>query len=152
MSSSLDSKILYFTLGEKAPDLRFQQGFSALELFTFWHWAVPIVGSYPVCSVIFGSIPGLCPLDVVTPMPPSVKTKTSSSYCQMSLGVGESKTLPSRELFGYSIKYFFLLFFFFYTRIWIERASLITQLVKNLPAMQETPVRFLGLEDVLEKR
>ena len=29
--------------------------------------------------------------------------------------------------------------------------SLIAQLVKNLPAMQETPVRFLGLEDPLEK-
>ena len=30
-------------------------------------------------------------------------------------------------------------------------SSLIAQLVKNLPAMQETPVRFLGLEDPLEK-
>ena len=30
-------------------------------------------------------------------------------------------------------------------------ASLRAQLVKNLPAMQETPVRFLGLEDLLEK-
>ena len=30
-------------------------------------------------------------------------------------------------------------------------ASLIAQLVKNLPAMQETPVRFLGQEDTLEK-
>ena len=29
--------------------------------------------------------------------------------------------------------------------------SLIAQLVKNLPAMQETPVRFLGGEDPLEK-
>ena len=29
--------------------------------------------------------------------------------------------------------------------------SLIAQLVKNLPAMQETPVRFLGWEDPLEK-
>ena len=29
--------------------------------------------------------------------------------------------------------------------------SLITQLVKNLPAMQETPVLFLGREDLLEK-
>ena len=28
---------------------------------------------------------------------------------------------------------------------------LITQLVKNLPAMQETPIRFLGWEDPLEK-
>ena len=30
-------------------------------------------------------------------------------------------------------------------------ASLIAQLVKNPPAMQETPVRFLGPEDLLEK-
>ena len=30
-------------------------------------------------------------------------------------------------------------------------ASLIAQLVKNLPAMQETLVRFLGREDQLEK-
>ena len=30
-------------------------------------------------------------------------------------------------------------------------AFLIAQLVKNLSAMQETPVRFLGLEDPLEK-
>ena len=31
------------------------------------------------------------------------------------------------------------------------RASLIAQLVKNLPAMQETWVRFLGWGDPLEK-
>ena len=31
-------------------------------------------------------------------------------------------------------------------------ASLIAQLVKNLPAMQETLVQFLGWEDPLEKR
>ena len=30
-------------------------------------------------------------------------------------------------------------------------ASLIAQLVKNLPAMQETQVRFLGRKDPLEK-
>ena len=30
------------------------------------------------------------------------------------------------------------------------RASLIAQLVKNLPATQETLVRFLGWEDLLE--
>ena len=30
-------------------------------------------------------------------------------------------------------------------------ASLVVQLVKNLPAMQETWVRFLGWEDPLEK-
>ena len=30
-------------------------------------------------------------------------------------------------------------------------ASLIAQWVKNLPAMQETPIQFLGWEDPLEK-
>ena len=30
-------------------------------------------------------------------------------------------------------------------------ASLVAQLVKNLPAVQETPVRFLGWEDSSEK-
>ena len=31
------------------------------------------------------------------------------------------------------------------------RASLVVQLIKNLPAMQETPVPFLGWKDLLEK-
>ena len=34
----------------------------------------------------------------------------------------------------------------------IVGASLIAQLVKNPPAMQETLVRFLGREDKLDKR
>ena len=33
----------------------------------------------------------------------------------------------------------------------IVRASLVAQLVKNPPAMQETPVQFLGWEHPLEK-
>ena len=36
--------------------------------------------------------------------------------------------------------------------IFLYRAFLIAQLVKNLPAMQETLVQFLGWEDPLEKR
>ena len=32
-----------------------------------------------------------------------------------------------------------------------DMASLVAQLVKNLPAMQETLIRFLGWEDLLEK-
>ena len=32
-----------------------------------------------------------------------------------------------------------------------KRASLVAQLVKNLPAMQETLVLFLDQEDILEK-
>ena len=35
-----------------------------------------------------------------------------------------------------------------YAYVW---ASLVAQLVKNLPAMQETLVQFLGQEDPLEK-
>ena len=34
----------------------------------------------------------------------------------------------------------------------MEWASLVAQLVKNLPAVQETLVQFLGQEDSLEKR
>ena len=32
-----------------------------------------------------------------------------------------------------------------------DKASIIAQLVKNLPAMQETPDQFLGRKDLLEK-
>ena len=35
--------------------------------------------------------------------------------------------------------------------LYTARAFLIAQLVTNLPAVQETPVRFLGWEDPLEK-
>ena len=33
----------------------------------------------------------------------------------------------------------------------VKRASLVAQMVKNLPAMQETQVQSLGQEDSLEK-
>ena len=35
--------------------------------------------------------------------------------------------------------------------VYIVWASLVSQMVKNLPAIQETQVRFLGQEDSLEK-
>ena len=38
-----------------------------------------------------------------------------------------------------------------HTHTYVYWASLASQLVKNPPAMQETPVRFLGWEDPLEK-
>ena len=38
-----------------------------------------------------------------------------------------------------------------YMYLFFFKSSLITQLGKNLPAMQETPVQFLGREDALEK-
>ena len=41
--------------------------------------------------------------------------------------------------------------FLFNIRYTILLASLVAQMVKNLPAMQETQVQFLGQEDPLEK-
>ena len=38
-----------------------------------------------------------------------------------------------------------------YKQLWSDRASLIVLLVKNLPAMQETPVWFQGQEDLLRR-
>ena len=40
--------------------------------------------------------------------------------------------------------------FLHYLYKWVN-ITLVAQLVKNLPAMQETLVRFLGQEDALEK-
>ena len=40
----------------------------------------------------------------------------------------------------------------FYSNLPFLQASLLAQLVKNLPAMQEAPVRYLGQENPLEKR
>ena len=42
-------------------------------------------------------------------------------------------------------------FFFGYTMRLVIKTSLVAQLVKNPPAMQETQVWSLGLEDPLEK-
>ena len=40
---------------------------------------------------------------------------------------------------------------YFVVKYVLHRASLVAQLVKKLPAMQETPIQFLGWEDPLEK-
>ena len=37
------------------------------------------------------------------------------------------------------------------SKLWQRRVSLVAQLVKNLPAMWETWVHYLGWEDPLEK-
>ena len=58
-----------------------------------------------------------------------------------------SPSIPSSASF-YSSSLLNILFFPSYAISW---ASLIAQLVKNPPAMQETPVRLLGQEDPLDK-
>ena len=40
---------------------------------------------------------------------------------------------------------------YFKKNVYIDRASLVAQLVKNVPAMQETWVQSLGWRDPLEK-
>ena len=44
-----------------------------------------------------------------------------------------------------------LIFYLALGEMYLSPASLIGQLVKNPPAMQETPVQYLGWEYLLEK-
>ena len=72
----------------------------------------------------------------VVSFPRSSAGKESTCY------VGEPGSIPGSgrspgEGVGYPLQY--------------SWASLETQAVKNLPAMQETPIQFLGQEDPLEK-
>ena len=58
-------------------------------------------------------------------------------------GVAKSRTQLSNKYFHFLRK--------MVLRKTLSGASLVAQLVKNLPAMQETWVRFLGQDDPLEK-
>ena len=84
---------------------------------------------------------------------PGIKPASLISYIQLlyhqrhlgsslKLNMGQLKSQIVNSLDPSFIQYIFLYFL---------RASLIDQSVKNLPAMWETPVRFLGQEDPLEK-
>ena len=71
----------------------------------------------------------------------------------------EARQLLRVEIFGLFMNFFHLqhsnspvTYLINYTSsMYLEGASLIAQLVKNPPAMQETPVQFLGQEDLLKK-
>ena len=67
-------------------------------------------------------------------------------------GVAKSRIgqtwLSTHAEFYFFISSLHIFSFLYFTFCW---ASLIAQLVKNLPAMQETPVEFLGQEGPLEK-
>ena len=52
---------------------------------------------------------------------------------------------PKETSYTYSLHYYYS------NNTVIIGASLVAQMVKNLPAMQDTPVRFLGQEDPLEE-
>ena len=66
----------------------------------------------------------------------------SSAGKESACNVGDPSSIPGSERspgegIGYPLQY--------------SWASLLAQLVKNPPAMQETPVQFLGQENSLEK-
>ena len=66
----------------------------------------------------------------------------SSACKEFACNAGDPNSIPGlgsspREGIGYPLQY--------------SWASLVAQMVKNLPAMQETPIQFLGWEDLLEK-
>ena len=61
-------------------------------------------------------------------------------------------TLCNEDNIYYLIECCFTFYNSIYNQIALDlRESLVAQLVKNLPAMQETPVQFLGQEVPLEK-
>ena len=81
---------------------------------------------------------------LLTNMTPSSQEgfRDSSVSKESTCSAGDPSSIPGLERstgegIGYPLQY--------------SWASLLAQLVKNLPAMQETPVRFLGWKDPLEK-
>ena len=61
-----------------------------------------------------------------------------------------TRQLPPTSLYS-ELPWHFMLKTLFVTESLVNRASLEAQLVKNPPAMQETPVQYPGWEDPLEK-
>ena len=101
-------------------------------------WGPPSLCS-PPSSHFLGCLFPLCKLapllDVASPTAPVGAIEPVSSWVRLS--GGREVVLACAVLFDLSLENC--------------GASLIAQLVKNLPAMEETPVRFLGWEDPLEK-
>ena len=66
----------------------------------------------------------------------------------VSLSIFKSwdKRIKFNKIFKTQHRYYELIFL-----EWVNQVFLIVQLVKNLPAMQETPVQLLSWEDPLEK-
>ena len=77
--------------------------------------------------------------------------------CFHILAIINSAAMSMWCMYIFQLVFFFPPFFGKYTKeelvvhMAILRASLIAQLIKNPPAIQETTVQFLGWEDPLEK-
>ena len=67
------------------------------------------------------------------------------SLLLLIVNLGISQIYPNSGIFGYILPHNYS------ANMQRKGASLVAQLAMNLPAMQETPVQFLGGEDLLEK-
>ena len=82
-------------------------------------------------------------------MPPWTSKQTTSPPGRHRTMESRAVDAPRGRQLSHFVFYFkFLKVFLFLVRLW---ASLVAQLVKNSPAMQETLVQFLGPDDPLEK-
>ena len=85
----------------------------------------------------------MCLLAIIMPSSKKYLFRSSAHFLNQIVCVFFAIELPEFFIdFGYSLLIGYIIWKYF---------SLIAQLVKNLPAMQETPVRSLGQEDPLEK-
>ena len=73
------------------------------------------------------------------------------AVCRWGCGEREEGELQRENFHRWWICLVFWLWWWFYRHMLYQRPSLIAQVVKNPPAMQETRVRFLGQKDPLEK-
>ena len=75
-----------------------------------------------------------------------MNNKNEFFYCTHGLTSGKVK-----QSINICIHNYIYISVYIYIYIYIYTASLIAQLIKNSPAIQETSVWFLGWEDPLEK-
>ena len=74
-----------------------------------------------------------------------------SPFVPKELDMAQQLNKEELLLYPFTILFFLFFFFFSFNPINLTWASLIAQLVKKLPAMQEIPIQFLGWEGPLEK-
>ena len=103
-------------------------------------WSPQVLGLVPQQGAVRLISGGMTPLENAPGGSDGKESACSARDLGLIPGLGRSP----EEGKGYPLQYSGLENIF-------SRASLIAQLVKNPPAMQKTPVRFLGWEDPLEK-
>ena len=81
----------------------------------------------------------------------SVRLERMSNVCKITqLEIKLRLSYSASSFLTIDWRWWFLFIYFGYNSN--GRASLVTQVIKNLPSVKETQVQFLGWEDLLEKR